>query len=359
MRVLTTKSTLLTEDLTPRRAEVLKLVVHEYVDSAIPVGSQTLVSKYNLQLSSATIRNEMARLEEEAYITHPHTSAGRVPSDRGYRYFVETLMPEDDLTAEEKATIRHQFHQAAREVDAWIELAATILSQTARSLSLVTAPRSARTRLKHIELLELNDRSVLMVAVLQEARVVQKLIALPEPVSQADLSEISARFNQLYSGSSEDEMKAVSEASEAELTFFEAVREILRAEDAGHQPETRTDGLKNVLAQPEFQHSDHLLEVLEAVDERNLSKVIPFQRLKEGGVLVMIGGENRDQSMREFSVVVSEYGVPGAVRGALGVVGPTRMRYPRMISTVRYMSEVMSDLMAAVHRNESVEEAAG
>lgn len=324
--------------------------MHEYVDSAAPVGSQTLVKKYNLLLSAATIRNEMARLEGDRYISHPHTSAGRVPSDRGYRYFVEWLMGDEELSAEEKARIRHQFHQVAGEVEGWGELAAAILSQTAQTLALVTAPRSARSRLKHIELLELNERTVLMVVVLQEARVRQRLLNVPEAISQEALSALSTRINQAYAGLSEAEMMAPAESPVEEAAIVAVLREMLRGEDEGHQPETFTDGLENVLAEPEFARSERAVEVIEAVDDRNLSRVIPFERLVEDSVLVSIGAENRDESLHDFSVVVSQYGVRGSLLGAIGIVGPTRMRYPRMISTVRYMAEVMSDLVAGLQR---------
>ena len=136
-----------------------------------------------------------------------------------------------------------------------------------------------------------------------------------------------------------------------------AIRDVLRTEDEGRQPETFVDGLENVLAEPEFARGDRVLGVLDAVDQRNLSLAIPFQNLLDGRVLVTIGGENRVESMRDFSLVVSRYGASETARGALGVVGPTRMRYSRVISTVRYMADVMSDLVAAVHGSEGDEEA--
>jgi heat-inducible transcriptional repressor len=343
--------------MTPRRAEVLRLVVHEYVDSATPVGSQTLVRKYNLRLSPATIRNELASLERENYVTHPHTSAGRVPSDRGYRYFVESLMVEEDLSPEEKATIRHQFYQASRELEEWSELAASILSRAAGSLALVTAPHAPQSRLKHVELIELNERTVLMVVVLQEARVRQRLLTIEAPLGQAKLTEISGRLNSACAGQSKAELNKtlaspdLAEAAEDSF-FLQAICDIMAGEDRSHQPHTFTDGLENVLAEPEFARSERALDVLGAVDQRNLARVIPFQSLREGRVLVMIGGENLEDSMREFSVVASPYGLLDESRGALGVVGPTRMHYSRVISTVRYMSEVMSDLLSGLQADQ-------
>jgi heat-inducible transcriptional repressor len=121
--------------LTERRSRILRLIVEEYVESAAPVGSETMVRKYRLPVSPATIRNEMAKLEEEGYITHPYTSAGRLPSDQGYRYYIESLMDEQDLTLEEKETIRHQFHQAGRELEQWVRLSAAVLAQVARNMA--------------------------------------------------------------------------------------------------------------------------------------------------------------------------------------------------------------------------------
>src|SRR3990172_6645386 len=154
--------------LTERRSRILQFIVEEYVDSALPVGSETIVRKYRLPVSSATIRNEMARLEEEGYITHPYTSAGRLPSDQGYRYYIESLMDEQDLTPEEKETIRHQFHQAGRELEQWVRLSAAVLAQAARNMAVVTSPRSPECRLKHLELVPLHDVVVLLVVVLQD-----------------------------------------------------------------------------------------------------------------------------------------------------------------------------------------------
>src|SRR3990172_1175919 len=155
--------------LTERRAPLLSLIIREYVDSATPVGSDTMVRRYELPFSSATIRNEMARLEDDGYITHPHTSAGRVPSDKGYRYYVEALMAEEALPWQEQETMRHQFHQSRGVLEEWLRLAAAVLAQAVHNIAVVTTPRAPASRLRHIELVGLQEFMVLFVLVLQEA----------------------------------------------------------------------------------------------------------------------------------------------------------------------------------------------
>src|SRR5579883_2528097 len=195
--------------LTERRAQVLRLIVSDYIESATPVGSEQIVKRHRLELSSATIRNEMARLEEDGYISHPHTSAGRVPSDRGYRYYVEALMEEPTVSTEEQRKILHQFHQSAVEMSEWLQLAASVLAQSIQNLAVVSAPRSSLARLKHLELVSLHEHTALLVVVLQEVKVRQQVLTLADAVTQEDLSRVSRRLNSLLGGLSAIEIRAV------------------------------------------------------------------------------------------------------------------------------------------------------
>src|SRR2546422_4423920 len=194
--------------LTDRRQKLLQFIVDEYVTTAQPVGSSVLVEKYELPLSSATIRSEMARLEDEGYIAQPHTSAGRVPTDMGYRYYVEALIEEEALPEELQQTIRHQFHQAARELEEWARLAAAILAARLRNAAVVTTPHSPQPRLRWLELVGVHDYLALLVVVLQEARVLQQTLALETPFSQDELTAIARRLNDLLAGKSAAEMRA-------------------------------------------------------------------------------------------------------------------------------------------------------
>jgi heat-inducible transcriptional repressor len=346
--------------LTERRAAVLQLIIDDYVRSAVPVGSENIVRTYGLGLSSATLRNEMARLEEDGYISHPHTSAGRVPSDKGYRYYVETLMQDRDIPDEEKLRILHQFHQSAMEVSEWLQLAASVLAQSAGNLAVVTAPRAASARLKHIQLIELNESAALLVLVTEDIKLHQQVVALPEPMGQEELSRLAGRLNERLSGKGAATIQAEQRAARApgtelENTTIEAVitrlvTGILAMEDSAQYAEPHLDGIGNVLRQPEFSRSDRMLDVVEALEERNLSKVIPFETIADEGVTVIIGAENRRDAMRDCSVVIARYSAgDGGPSGALGVVGPTRMHYPRAIATVRYLGTLMSDLMQKLY----------
>jgi heat-inducible transcriptional repressor len=332
--------------LTERRAAILRLIISDYVQTAKPVGSEALVQGHKLGLSSATIRNEMARLEEEGYIHHPHTSAGRVPSDRGYRYFVETLMGEPDLPNDEKLRILHQFHQATSEMAEWLQLAASVLSHSVRNLAVVTAPHAGQTRLKHLELVSLHDHTALLVLVTDAVKVRQQVVSFPRPVTQPELTRLAHRLTEAWAGfSSEQAAARADERGDLEGTVAALVAEMLAEEDARAFAQARVEGLRNVLSQPEFSSSEKLLDLMEAVDERNLAKAIPAESLGEEGVTVIIGAENPNDQMHECSIVITNYGTPEGHKGTIAVLGPTRMHYPRAIATVRYMGDVMSDVL--------------
>jgi len=340
--------------LTERRARILELIIGEYVQTAVPVGSKSIARKYRLGISPATIRNEMAKLEEEGYITHPHTSAGRIPSDKGYRYYVGSLMEEEELPREVRETVRHQFHQARREQEEWVHLAAAILAALVRNAAIVTLPHSARSRLKHLELIGVRDFVALVVIVLEQAVVRQQAITLPEPLSQEELTAMATRLNGVFADLSAAEMAERSATLTAtEELVMAAVREMLEATDRGGYGDAYLEGVRHMLSQPEFARSDKMLDILELLDEHTLPRLIPLRALASEGVTIIIGRESwpdlpaaQASAIGQCSVVVAGYGSPVWGAGAMAVVGPTRMHYPRTISTVRYMAEVMGELMA-------------
>jgi heat-inducible transcriptional repressor len=337
--------------LTERRAAILQLIITDYVRSATPVGSENIVRTHGLGVSPATLRNEMARLEDEGYISHPHTSAGRVPSDKGYRYYVETLMQDTDITNDEKLRILHQFHQASMEISEWLQLAASVLAQSAQNLAVVTAPRTASAKLKHLQLVGLSDLTTLMVLVTEDIKVHQQVIALQEPVSQEELNEMAGRLNQRLAGMGADSIvENLENVAPLEEALARHAAEMLAIEDTSQYAEPHLEGIANVLRQPEFSRSDRMLDVVEALEERNLAKVIPFETIGDEGVTVIIGAENRQDAMRDCSVVIARYTAgEGGPTGALGLLGPTRMDYPRAIASVRYLGRVMSELMVKLY----------
>jgi heat-inducible transcriptional repressor len=335
-------------DLSERQKTILMLVVRDYIDAAQPVGSQRLVERYHIDLSSATIRNEMVALTEMGYLRQPHTSAGRVPTEDGYRYFVGHMM-HPDLPENVQNTIRHQFHQARPEVEQWMTLAASVLAHQSQAVSLVTAPHAETLRFKHVELISTQGRQVLMVLVMVGGEVNQQILTLAEPVTQERLSSTVARLNQLYEGRTVDEISAQPLRADAlENDIATLIAQDMRRSGERLAGELYYDGLANVLSEPEFNASDEARRTLRLFDERNLLHELLARTVLNsgvGGVQVIIGGEGAWEELRQCSMVLARYGVPGLVTGTLGVLGPMRMSYNRTIPAVRYVAGLLSDLV--------------
>jgi heat-inducible transcriptional repressor len=337
-------------ELSERQQIVLRLIIQEYVSSATPVSSKTISSDYNLGVSSATIRNEMAALEEMGYLTHPHTSAGRVPTEAGYRYFVQKLMEQIDLPVEEQRMISHQFHQARLELDQWLRLSAAVLAHTTQNASLVTAPKSERCYLKHLELIAIQDDVILVILVLQSGTVKQQILALDQPTEQEDLHSLSRRLTSLWAGL--DAVEII--ASTAMLTGLaakvgEVVSSMMDRIDARRSSDIYHDGLLNILTQPDFKHREGVQQVIRALEERRLVDQLVAKVVQVGGVQIIIGGEGEWDELSEVGIVLGRYGIGDTITGAMGVVGPVRMTYGRAVSIVRYMSQLMSGILSDLY----------
>ena len=336
-------------ELTDRQKTIIMLVVRDYIETAQPVGSMRLVENYHLDMSSATIRNEMAALTEMGYLRQPHTSAGRVPSEDGYRYFVSHMMHQAELPEAIQHTISHQFHQSRPDVEQWMTLAASVLAHQSQAVSLVTAPHAERSRFKHVELISTQGRQVLMVLVMLGGEVNQQILTLAEPVTQDRLSLAATRINQSLQGRAIDEIGSPSsnlEALEADIITLIA-RDMRRVADrvSGN---LYYDGLTNVLAEPEFNAPEEARRALRLFDERStLQELLSRTVLNSGvgGVQVLIGGEGTWDELRQCSMVLARYGIPGHVTGMLGVLGPMRMSYSKTIPTVRYVASLLSELV--------------
>ncbi|HET89516.1 MAG TPA: heat-inducible transcription repressor HrcA [Chloroflexi bacterium] len=336
------------EELTARQQMILGLVVREYVKSTLPVSSRVLVEAYGLEVSTATVRNELAQLEDLGYLTHPHTSAGRVPTYKGYNHFVERLLGEVELPLRERLTITHQFHQARQDLDQWMSLAASILSRTTFGAALVTAPQAAQAIYKHVQLISTQGRVVLLVLVLRGGTVKQQMLTLNEPINQEELNEASDRLNQLFTGLHAGEIQArVGELPSFESNVAYIVVDIMRRTDTRTAGMIYRDGLSEVLQQPEFAEGDHVQGLVRVMEERSFLEAVLADALSPevGSVRVLIGGEGRWDELRMCSLVLSRYGVAGYATGALGIVGPTRMFYGRAISAVRFVAGMLSDMV--------------
>ncbi len=335
--------------MTQRRETVLKIIISEYIATAVPVASEAIFRNYPLGVSPATIRNDMAYLEKEGYIARPHTSSGSVPLDKGYRHYVESLTKEAELPLEEQYRIRELFREMEEEFERRLKLAATIAARLVRNAALVTFPKSTQCRFRHLELVALQEFTTLMVLVLSEAIIKRQLLSFAEPVTQERLTDMANKLSAAYLGLTSSEILA----TELELTLEEeqvskAVIDIMAAEDELEYEEPYLDGLRLMLGQPEFAHKDRMLSIMELMETNEWLASAFARKSSDIGVQVVIGGENRDKTLRDLSLVFSRYGIPGRIGGTIGVIGPTRMDYHRAISTVDYMSTILSDLVAGV-----------
>jgi heat-inducible transcriptional repressor len=342
-------------ELSDRCRLILKLAIQEYIESTKPVASEALMRNYGLSYSSATIRNELAHLEELGLLTHLHTSAGRVPTDAGYRYFVENLMDRTGLSSGEQRTIQHQFYQVRGELDQWMYLAAAVLARSTQTAAVVTPPRAYEARVKHLELIGIHDAIVLLVLVLHDGAIKQQTITAEGVTTQEELSQIAGWLNDRLDDARIDRIeRLLTEPAETPLKplerqVLEAIIRAMRQREGQVNDQVHHDGLLEMLSQPEFEKVSRVRALLEMLEDgTGLGPLIP-QALAKDGVQVVIGGEHGHDKMREYSVILSRYGYADEVAGVVGLIGPTRMAYPRSISVVRYISSVMSELLTNLY----------
>lgn len=342
------------DQLSERQEHILGLMVRSYIETGKPVASKTLVDQYNLDVSSATVRNELAVLDEQGYLLQLHTSAGRIPTERGYRYFVQRLLGEFELPLREQQMIRHQFHQARLDLEQWMRLAAAILARTSQGASVVTAPRPNPNRFKHVELISTRGRLVLMILVLYGGDVKQQMLTLAEPLEQERLSAAAERLNERFDGRTAEELSArlsQLDGMDLEEEITRLIIDVLRLADTRNISDFYRDGLVNLL---EDEGTRPAVRVLE---ERTLLADVLTQAVEpqSSGVQVIIGGEGRWEELRDCTIIVSRYGVREDLSGELAVLGPTRMPYGRNISAVRYVADIMSSFVSDYYLERSKE----
>lgn len=345
--------------LSPRKQQILRALVEEYIHTATPIASETLVRKYGLHFSSATVRHELAGLEEANLIYQPHTSAGRVPTDLGYRYFVEYLMPESALSLDEQRLIRHQFYQVQDQLDQWVRLTASVMARLLHSAAVMTSPRSSEGRLKHFEVLSVTDLSAHMVLVLMDGTVKQQRLLLETPIHQEELSALAERLNQVLQDKGTIEINALlktQDFSHIERVIAMTIATILEQHGDPLGDIFYREGVVNILEQPEYsrmgpeeERNERVRKVMEVLEQNRFLPALASHLPQTDGVQVIIGGENQWDDMKDVSLVVARYGQEGKIGGLLGVIGPTRMQYGRAIAVVRYMAQVMNELLAELY----------
>ena len=331
--------------LKERREAILRVIVGEYIGRAMPVASKSIAQDYDLKVSPATIRNDMAYLEGEGYITRPHHSAGCVPTDKAYRYYVESLGREVGFSGVEP--VYHPVRKARDRIEAQIRWAVFFLARFVRNLAIITSPKTSQSHFKHLDLVSLQDFVALLILVLYGARIRQHFLSFDQAVSQDELTRLANRFNAVYEGMTSDEILAEEPGLlPRERKIAQAVVDIMEGENRLEYGMTYIEGLYLLLSQPEFSRTSRVVGILELLEKENWLANALGQQASEGKVEVIIGGENAEEALRDFGLVFGRYGASTRASGIVGVIGPKRMDYSRAISSVNSVSTLLSKSVA-------------
>jgi heat-inducible transcriptional repressor len=343
--------------LEPRSQGILRAVIEEYVATATPVGSHALVERRRLRVSPATVRNVMADLEAAGFLSHPHTSAGRVPTDAGYRLYVETIAPAVSLGPVAQLMIRHQFGQVEFASEQWFRLAAATLAGTTRNAGIATPAKPREARVRRIDLVATSPHTASLVVVLAEGSVKQVIVPLLEEHDQPSLDAVGRLLNEELAAATAREVGRKAAAlrdrpatPRLAVIVAERIERLMHEFDAARVEDVFSDGLLNVMSAPEFSQSEKIRRVFGVLQNLDYLGELANRVAASGDVQVLIGRENEAEEMSEVSLVLAAYGRPGRATGVIGVLGPTRMSYPQAIGSVRYVSGLMNELVEQLYR---------
>ena len=335
--------------LLPRQKNVLRWVVKTYIENAAPVGSRQLVQKYRLKYSPATVRTEMACLEGLGLIEQPHTSAGRIPTDEGYRYYVGGLVKQKKLTTEERLGIQDEMKKARGNVSRLLEQASLILGRHSNELAVVLTPWIAWGILDRLEFIELTGNKILVVIHVKNRFVKTFILECDSEFKQNDLETLASALSERLSGLSLEKIKGSIKALVSNLSGINPALLRLVVESADElfdfaEPiEVYTCGTQNILGQPEFSDTKLLEVIMQLLDNRR--KLIDLFHRKVEESELCIGSENEDSKLKSFTVIRASYS-RGKDRGTLGIVGPTRMQYSRIIPLIDTLAQTMSEYLS-------------
>ncbi len=334
--------------LQERKDRVLHAVIHQFIKTAHPVGSSMLTEEYEFDLSPATIRNLMAELEEEGYLTHPHTSAGRIPTDKGYRSYVDSLIELQRLVVEEENRVRQEYDGRIRELQELLVKTSHILSGLSQYTGFVLTPRVERNQLQYIELIPFADKKILVILVTTTGMVKHRMVQAS--VSRERLNELNRYLNIRLKGLSFSEarqrvVEAIQETEREERAISQLAQNLCR-DVFSIEEEVYLGGTSNVLTLPEFHDFEPMRSLLRLNEDSDLLREILDHGEEEEGVRVIIGSETLRQEFKELSVVSSIYKDGEHPVGVLGIIGPKRMEYPRMMALVSAVSRMVNRLLS-------------
>ncbi len=343
----------MSDELDARKKRVLRAVIDDYIESAEPVGSRTLARKYDLGVSPATIRNEMADLEMLGYLEQLHTSSGRIPSSKGYRFYVDGLIPPKPVSDEEKERIDKWYRARVRRIEEVFQETARIISQVTKNVSLVLAPQMTQAQFRCLQFLPLDDRRVITVLMTDAGFIENKILEMPSGATFEDFQRMAKVINMRLEGHT---LRTIEQHSLTEIrdeirdeSLYEAALEIIhRALDSGRRERLYLGGTTQMLEQPEFHDVEKVKDTLLMLEEEELMKDILHAHMGDG-LEVTIGQENEDKHFKDSSIITATYHLDGELLGTIAVLGPTRMEYAKAMSLLEYMNQNLTDVIKRFH----------
>ena len=340
-------------EMNERKRKILHTIINEYVTSAEPVGSRHIAKNLDLGLSSATIRNEMADLEEMGYLEQPHTSAGRVPSDKGYRFYVNELMKGYEVSQRDIDILAAAMEVKLNQFDKVIRQASMMLSQLTNYTAVLMTPETKHGAIKTIELIPVDNVSMLIILVTNEGITKNKRVYIPEGIKQEDVPKISALIKKSLQGLRLDEIdvKKVSEIKNALGSNYEMLFPVLDfisgvIDDIQKETEIYLSGVTNIFNFPEYRDISRAKEFIEFLDDKqSVAKVMTDAESDNGKVNIRIGSENDLDIMQNLSLVTTNYRLGGKAAGKIGIIGPTRMNYSKVIANINQISNYLDRLL--------------
>ena len=340
-------------ELNEREKCILRYIIQQFILTASPVGSRNITKRYDLGISPATVRNIMSDLEESGFIDHPHTSAGRIPTDKGYRFYVDSLMNVQAIDNNEKKMIDKEFESKLDETDELLKVTSNILSKITRQLACVTYPKLETGALEKLQIISLSSTRILVVMSIKGGLVKTITIEFASEIQEFQISAVQNLLNERLSGLSFKEIRAtfserfkdVHEDQKAIIRLFlnsaDKVFKDVRSSDGVY-----ITGAKNVIQQPEFDDPERFQSVIELIEDKDIIVHIldKTEDMNSDNVYISIGKENEDQKLVDYSLITKEYKI-GDVSGHLGIIGPKRMEYSKVIAIVDYVAKMLTETL--------------
>lgn len=339
--------------LNDRKIQILKAIINDYIATAEPVGSRTLAKKYDLGVSSATIRNEMSDLEDMGLIIQPHTSAGRIPSELGYRLYVDRLMNTSELTPKEQEFLHSVVSGNITRIEYLMEETAKAISILTNYTTIISEPVLKRTALKQIRLMPLDESAIMLIIVTEGNFVKNHIIRVNKAPSDEDLFSVSVKINNILKGHTLEDInehtimalqKELKEYSGLLKPVLKAVQKTIRSAENVH---LHMSGAKNILTFPEFSDISKATEIFRAFEEKN-NLVSLLEDAKSNDIRILIGNEINIKEMKNCSVITTTYNMGENTKGSIGIIGPTRMNYNQVVSVLNEMVKNIENVLKSV-----------